>query len=225
VTITRRLGPASVLFTGRAEGDMGQGGAYVSEVHPEVEARRRRVVDRPWTWLRQVHGDELVRVAAPGASAGTRADAAITDQPGCVLAVLTADCAPVALVSDEGAIGMAHAGWRGLVAGVVQRTAKELRALGATDVRAVIGPCIHAECYEFAPDDLECATGRYGPTVAGRSSGGKPSLDLPAAVRAALAEQGIVDVDDVDVCTACSSAYYSWRARGELERQAALVWR
>ena len=225
MTLARRVGPASIVFTGRAEGDMGHGGGYVRHVRPDVEARRRRVVDLSWTWLRQVHGDEVVRVTAAGGSAGARADGAVTDRPGCALAVLTADCAPVVLVGDKGVLGVAHAGWRGLLAGVVQRTVKELRALGAGDVRAVIGPSIHAECCAFGGEDLERVAGRYGPAVVGRTTDGTPSLDLPAGVRVALAEQGVDHVDDVGVCTACSSAYYSWRARRELERQAAVVWR
>ena len=86
---------ASVRFTGRDEGDMGHGGRYVVDVDAEVEARRRAVVDRPWTWLRQVHGADVVEVRTPGDGAGTRADAAVTAEAGCVLAVLVADCAPV----------------------------------------------------------------------------------------------------------------------------------
>src|SRR5205085_3015575 len=73
--LTVELGPAHVRFTGRGEGDMGHGGAYVHQVAPDVEARRRAVVDAPWTWLRQVHGDTVVTVAGPGAGAGTKADA------------------------------------------------------------------------------------------------------------------------------------------------------
>jgi YfiH family protein len=223
--IELELGPARVRFTDRDDGDMGHGGAYVHEVHPDVEARRRRVVDLPWTWLRQVHGDELVRVTAPGEAAGSRADAVVTDQPGCAVAVLTADCAPVVLASPEGAIGVVHAGWKGALAGVLQRSVKELRALGATEVRAVLGPCIRAECYQFGEHDLAHVVDRYGTDVARCTAAGHPALDLPAAVRTALAEQGVNEVEDVGICTSCSSAHFSWRARREQQRQAAVVWR
>jgi YfiH family protein len=172
-----------------------------------------------------VHGDAVVRVRAPGDGAGTRADASVTDQAGCALAVLTADCAPVVLASREGPIGVAHAGWAGAAAGVLQRAVKELRDLGATHVAALVGPCIHAECYEFGGDDLARLADRYGNAVIGRTSAGRPALDLVAAVRAALAEADVDEVDDVDVCTSCSSEHYSWRARRESERQAAVVWR
>ncbi|MCA1693060.1 MAG: polyphenol oxidase family protein [Actinobacteria bacterium] len=219
------MGPARVVFTGRTEGDLGHGGAYVHEVRPDVAERRRAVVDLPWTWLRQVHGDRVVRVDAPGAGAGEAADAAVTRQSGAALAVLTADCAPVALASDEGVIGVVHAGWRGVVGGVVQKAVGDLRALGATRLQAVMGPCIRSECYEFGAGDLETVAGRWGPQVVARTRGGNPALDLPAAVRSALAEESVDDVEDVGICTACSANHYSWRARGEQERQAAVVWK
>ena len=204
---------------------MGHGGAYVHSVAPEVAARRRAVVDLPWTWLRQVHGDGVVRVAAPGEGAGTKADASVTTAAGSVLAILVADCAPVALASPEGVIGAAHAGWNGVLAGVLQRTVKEMRALGATDVHALIGPCIGPECYEFGVEHLRRFSDRFGPAVVARTAAGTPALDLRQAVRGALAEQGVDDVGDVGVCTACSRHHYSWRARRERERQAVLLWK
>lgn len=212
-------------FTGRAEGDMGHGGATVIAVRPDIAARRRAVVDLPWTWLRQVHGSDVVHVDHPGGGAGSRADAAVTDQPGCALAVLTADCVPVVLATADGAVGVVHAGWAGLLAGVVQRTVKEVQSLGGSGVSALIGPCIRAECYEFGADALLRMTDRFGDHVAATTAAGTPALDLPVAVRAALAEHGVDDVDDVGVCTACTTDYYSWRARREQQRQATVVWR
>jgi YfiH family protein len=204
---------------------MGHGGAYVNEVAPDVEARRRAVVETKWTWLRQVHGDTVVTVTSPGAGAGTKADASVTAVAGCALAVLTADCAPVALVSREGVMGAVHAGWRGLEAGVLQRAVQAARGLGATDLRAVLGPCIHAECYEFGPADLDAVAAKLGDGVRALTADGRPSLDVPAAVAVALKEAGVTQLDDVAVCTACSQDYFSWRARGELGRQAMVVWR
>jgi polyphenol oxidase len=204
---------------------MGHGGAYVTVVAPDVDAHRRAVKDAPWTWLRQVHGDTVVTVAAPGTNAGSKADASVAAERGCVLAVLTADCAPLALVSREGVVGAVHAGWRGLVAGVIERAVDAARALGATDVQAVLGPCIHAECYEFGEDDLDVVASRLGDRVRATTSLGRPALDVPQAVSAALAQVGVTDLDDVDVCTACSGHYFSWRARREVARQAVVVWR
>jgi len=204
---------------------MGHGGRYVVEVEPDVAARRRAVVDLPWTWLRQVHGADVVHVQGPGDGAGTRADAAVTADAGCALAVLTADCAPVALASPEGVVGVAHAGWMGLLAGVVERAVERMRALGATDVAAVIGPCIRPECYEFGTEHLDRVVARLGDGVLATSVSGAPALDVPAAVRSALATAGVDDVDDVGRCTACDPGWFSWRARQETARQAVVVWR
>ena len=223
----QRLGVAEVRFTGRADGDLGHTGAWVEvrDVDAGVEARRRAVVDRPWSWLRQVHGAEVRVVDGPGKCAGDVGDALVSGDPGAALAVLTADCAPIALASDEGVIGAVHAGWRGLVAGVVAAAVSSMRELGSTDVIAALGPCIHAECYEFSESDLDAVAGVLGDDVRGVTSGGQPALDVPAAVRAALERAGARLVHDEDVCTACSPNHYSHRARGELERQAVVVWR
>lgn len=205
---------------------MGHGGAYVHAVDPEVERRRRTVVDAPWTWLRQVHGDTVLSVSTPGGGAGSPADASVSAAEACVLAVLTADCAPIAVVSPEGVVAAVHAGWRGLAGGVVDRAVAAVRAHGGTgELRAVVGPCIHAECYEFGGADLDTVAATLGDGVRGRTATGHPALDVPAAVRAALRQAGVTALDDVDVCTACSDAYFSWRARGELARQALVVWR
>jgi len=222
-----QLGPAEVRFTGRAEGDLGHGGASVAvdALDQGVVARRSAVCELPWTWLRQVHGNTVVVVRAPGEGAGSAADAAVTDRTGCALAVLTADCAPVALASESGVIGVAHAGWRGLVAGVRQESVKAMRELGGGAVRAAIGPCIHAACYEFGNPDLEVVAARYGDGVRGTTSRGRTALDLPAGIRIALAEAGVLDVADVDVCTSCSREHWSWRARRDMSRQAVVVWR
>lgn len=204
---------------------MGHGGGYVHEVSSEVEARRRAVLDLPWTWLRQVHGDTVVTVRLAGEGAGASADAAVTAEAGCALAVLTADCAPVALASPEGVLGAVHAGWAGLAAGVLGRTVEAMAALGATTVSALVGPCIEPGCYEFGADDLEAVASRVGPEVRGRTRAGRPALDMVAGVRAALARAGVDQVSDLGACTACSPGYYSWRARGEQQRQALVVWR
>ena len=218
-------GGVRVCFTGRAEGDMGHHGEYVVDVRSDVAVRRKAVVGLPWTWLRQVHGRRVVTVGRPGEGAGERADAAVTAQPGCALAVLSADCPPVALASPEGVAGVAHAGWTGLMAGVVEATVEAMRALGAVTISAVLGPCVRPGCYEFGTDDLDRVAARLGPEVRGRTREGRPALDLPAAVSAALGRAGVDDLSDTGVCTACSPGYFSWRAAADLGRQATVVWR
>ena len=220
------LGCAGVRFTSRADGDLGHAGKWVAvhEVDPLVEERRRKVLDRPWSWVRQVHGSDVIVVTEPGGGAGSTGDALVTRHPEAALAVLTADCAPIALVSPEGVIGAVHAGWRGLLAGVVDRAADTMREMGASSISAGLGPCIHPECYAFGPADLEPLVDRYGADVAGQTREGEPALDLPAAVGAALDAAGVcLDLVE-DVCTACSDDHFSHRARQELARQAVVVW-
>lgn len=204
---------------------MGHAGELVHDVRPDVAARRRAVADVPWTWLRQVHGDRVVRVAEPGGGAGERADAAVTTEAGCVLAVLSADCPPVALASPEGVLGGAHAGWAGVLNGVLSATVDSMRELGATTIRAVLGPCVRPDCYEFGPEDLDRVVRRLGPEVRAENREGRPALNLPAAVQIALADAGVTDFRDTEVCTACSPAYFSWRANRDRGRQAMVVWR
>ncbi len=231
-----RLGLArnswSITFTGRADGDLGslaeRGPAGPSSA---LIARRRAIADGPWSWLRQVHGARVVVVTAPGDQAGAEADAAVTDVPDAVLAVLTADCAPISFTSPEGIRGVAHAGWRGVEAGVITATVEAMRRLGATDVDAVVGPCIHPCCYEFSATDLDRVAFRLGQHVRATTSAGRPSLDLPAAVRHALHEAEATVDESVCVCTACDTdpdgqpRWFSHRARGDEQRQALVSWR
>ncbi len=106
--------------------------------------------------LTQVHGDAVVTVRAPWAPGeGGRADAMVTDRPGLALGIITADCAPVLFADTRaGVVGAAHAGWRGAVAGVLERTVAAMAALGATPslIRAVVGPCIGQASYEVGPE-------------------------------------------------------------------------
>lgn len=179
----------------------------------------------PCTWLHQVHGADVVTVSSPGEHAGIEADAAVTVAPGCALAVRTADCAPVALLGD-GAVGIVHAGWRGLVAGIVERAVGALDDLGADprSLRAEVGPCIRAGCYEFDGPGRDDVAARYGAAVLTTTMWGTPALDLVAAARAALAAAGVADVEVVGGCTACDETWYSHRARVDTARQASFVW-
>lgn len=178
---------------------------------------------RPWTWLHQVHGAEVMIVTHPGEHAGADADAAVTATPGCTLAVRTADCAPVVLIGAR-CVGLAHAGWRGLAGGVLERAVAAMRDLDGGPIRAHIGPCIRSGCYEFAGPELDAMVERFGATVVGTTMWGTRSFDVPAAVAAALAAVGVTDVRDELGCTACDRRWYSHRARGEVERFATVAW-
>lgn len=209
---------AVLVFTTRADGDLAVGG------DPDLLARRRAaIVDAPWTWLHQVHGASVVRVREPGDHAGDAADAAVTATPRAPIAVHAADCAPIALVGDR-AIGVVHAGWRGLVAGVIGHAVSSLRAMGEAHPRAVLGPCIRPEQYAFGAEDLDRVAAVLGPSVRGRTADGAEALDLPAAVRAALEAEGVAVLDDLGLSTGEDDRYYSHRARGDTGRHALVAW-
>ena len=178
---------------------------------------------RPWTWLHQVHGATVVVVDAPGQHAGASADAAVTARPGCALAVRTADCAPIVLLGQR-TVGVVHAGWRGLIEGVVPAAAAAMAALDDPPTAAHLGPCIRAGCYEFKGPERAVLGDRFGPAVLATTVWGTPAVDLPAAVAAAVAEIGVATLDDTAGCTACDRRWYSHRARGEAERFATSVW-
>jgi polyphenol oxidase len=198
------------------------------------------VADRPVLWLNQVHGDRVVVVGQGSSRAVEEGDALVTARSDVALGVLTADCASVALACPEGVVGAAHAGWVGLGLGILERTVEAMRALGASRVSAGLGPCIHAECYEFGPAELGAMTRRFGEPVRGTTAWGAPALDLPVAVGVALDRVGVDLVHDEAECTACardaepgdpeggqnhaSYRYFSHRARGEAERQAMVTW-
>lgn len=210
---------ARVRWTGRAHGDMRPAapGLPAGRVPPGGPGRRV-------SWVRQVHGRRVL-VAGHDPVLGDEGDALVTASPHAALAVFTADCAPVALASPEGVVGAVHAGWAGLVAGVVGAAVDAMRALGAGRVEAALGPCIRAGCYEFARADLDRLVSAFGPSVEGVTSTGRPALDLPAAVGSALAAAGATLAFDTGACTACDAAgFFSHRARGEAERQAMVVW-
>ena len=166
----------------------------------------------------------MVVVSEPGEHAGVAADAAVTAVAGCSLAIRSADCAPVVIVGAR-AVGVLHAGWRGLMADVVANTVAAMRALDDGPLRAHLGPCIRPGCYEFGATDLDVVAERFGAGVRSRTMWGTPSLDVPRVVALALAEAGVSEVGDDAGCTACDERWYSHRARAETGRFATVAWR
>ncbi len=167
--------------------------------------------------LHQIHSAEAIEAGQWPDDDRPHADALVTDKPGVLLGILTADCAPVLMADREaGVIGAAHAGWRGAVAGVGEATVEAMEALGAQRERiaAAIGPCIAARNYEvdlaFADHITEGdpASERFfttGPV-------GKPYFDLEAYVAARLAAAGIRLVEALGLDTySAPERFYSYR--------------
>lgn len=180
----------------------------------------------------QIHSADVVSVRAPFApDARPRADALVTDRPGLLLGIVTADCVPV-LLADESArvIGAAHAGWRGALYGVLEATLDAMEALGAArgSIAAAIGPAIAQESYEV--DDA--LRERFGAGAAHHFSRGKAGhwqFDLPAYVAERLAAAGAGEVDDIGRDTYADPAhFYSFRrathrAEADYGRQLSLI--
>jgi YfiH family protein len=170
---------------------------------------------------RQVHGAELLwherqqepPVYAEVVRSPHEADAHATDQVGLVPLVMVADCLPVAL-SGPGGVVMAHAGWRGLAGGVLEKAAESVRAEAAA-VGPGIGPC----CYEVGEEVLSAFEG-LGGVAEGRM------LDLPAAAARLLERAGVEAVERAELCTSCNpELFFSHRRDGETTgRQAGLAW-
>ncbi len=212
----------SVCFTDRGVGDFGPSSVGVAE-------RRVAILGaRPVVWLRQVHGAGVVIVTGPGdvaRLAGVEADAAVTGSPGVALSVVTADCAPIAVVA--GPVGaVVHAGWHGLLGGVIEAAVSAVRELAGPGVspRAVLGPCIHPGSYAFGAEDLDRVAARYGHGVRGRTADGRPALDLPRTVEAALCAAHVPVARTWNADTA-SPSHFSHRTRVDSERQALFLWR
>ncbi|MDE0803465.1 MAG: polyphenol oxidase family protein [Acidimicrobiales bacterium] len=212
---------ATLQFSERAQGDF-----RIDGDPDELRARRDRAGAGDWTWLRQVHGARVVTVTSPGEHAGAEADAAVSAVDDAVLAIHTADCAPVLFHSaGSDVVGAAHAGWRGLVDGVLEATVAAMVDLGADRVIATVGPHIRARCYEFGADELDQVAERYGDSVRATTAWETPALDLGAGVRVALERIGaVVRVVAEPGCTACEpERYFSHRARADSGRHAATI--
>lgn len=157
-----------------------------------------RPIAGPMLIARQVHSADVVIVREAWADeARPAADALVTDRPGLLLAIVTADCAPVLLADREAAVvGAAHAGWRGAVGGVIANTVAAMEALGARRERiaAAIGPCIAQASYEVGAD-MHAA---FPPDAARFFLPGAPGhwqFDLPGYVAARLGESGVGEVE------------------------------
>lgn len=208
------------FVTTRAFGDMREGGAGRERLRALVPAAPR--------WLIQVHGVEVFDAGAVSdAASAPRADAAIARRRRTPCAVLVADCLPVLFASRAGdAIGVAHAGWRGLAAGVIE-AALDAMALPAGEVLAWMGPAIGARAYEVGDEVREAFVARDVAAQAAflPSRAGHWWLDLTAIARQRLAARGVTQVSGGNFCTyAEADRFYSWRRERTPARMAALIW-
>lgn len=189
----------------------------------------RTVLPGEPAWLRQVHGAEVVDAHA--ALDRPSADAAVAKRAGIVCAIQIADCLPVLLCDRQSSVvGAAHAGWKGLAAGVIDNTVAAMTAAGgdASGLMAYIGPGIGPRAFEVGDEvrELYLSADRDARSAFTPHAPGKWLADLPALARRALARCGVIAVYGGDLCTYSEPArFYSYRRDKVTGRMAALIWR
>jgi hypothetical protein len=189
-------------------------------------AALRATLPQEPTWLKQVHGNGVIDADAEVAFSA--ADAAVARQPGTVCAVLIADCVPVLLADRAGTtVAIAHAGWRGLAAGVVENTVRAMQCEPG-ELLAFLGPGIGPAAFEVGSDVRDAfvnadpgAAAAFGPHAPGTWL-----ADLFALARRRLRFAGVADVYGGGLCTYFDTArFFSYRRERTTGRMAALIWR
>ena len=225
------LGAASAVFTTRRGGfssapyDTLNLGFLTEDAPESVAANREAVASQLGVGLafgRQVHGSDVAVATEPTDRSRGLADVdgQATATPGVGVIVLTADCLPIA-VCGEGGVAMIHAGWRGLVAGILERGVETLRDIGVRGpLTAAIGPGAGVCCYEVG-DEVHAALGSRPSARRGRHA------DLKAVAARRLRDAGVDEVHDVRMCTICGDPgwFFSHRRdHGRTGRQAGIAW-
>ena len=201
---TRRGGVSSGIYASLNCGPgSGDDPAAVAENRRRAAAALRQGCDAPLS-VHQVHGNTAIYATAPWpGEERPRADAMVTDRPGLVIGVLTADCAPVLMADPEaGIVAAAHSGWKGALAGIVEATVAVMESRGARreNIYAAIGPCIGPRSYEVGPefpgrfDDPDIERAAFFRPAA---TPGKWLFDLPGFAAFRLRQAGIRHVADI----------------------------
>jgi len=235
-------GNVKALFTTR-NGGIGSGpytslnlGDHVGDDPSTVKQNRallqRILPDKP-QWLKQAHGTTPVRVDDYDCAGPYEGDAALSRRVRKVCAVLVADCLPVLFCDHAGTVaGVIHAGWRGMAAGVIERTVSEIGGIGSIDTRimAWLGPAIGPNHFEvgeevrqaFIKHDKKAALAFFPHNL---RSDGKWFADLFLLARQRLKKAGITEIYGGDECTFSDPArFFSYRRDGNTGRMAGLIW-
>ena len=206
-----RRGPVEVVFAGRGPG--GERDEVLRRIQPGAP---------PVAWVKQIHSATALP-AHPGHCG--EGDAVFTREHGLALSVVTADCVPVLLAGPEG-MAAVHAGWRGIVGGVVPATVAAAIEK-PEEWTAWIGPAIGPCCYEVGEDVAAQVVAASHAGVAAPGPGKRPYLDLQAAVRHQLEAVGLGEVLAISHCTRCDERrLWSYRREGKAAgRNLAFIWR
>lgn len=204
--------------------------AHVGDLPACVAENRRRLREQlrlpgEPAWLEQVHGTDVAEL--DGQEAGAPADAVITRRAGRACAVQVADCMPVLFAArDASVVGVAHAGWRGLAAGVLEATVARL-GVPPAGLIAWLGPAISARHFEVGSEVRAAFVARDAGAADAFAANarGRWQCDLVALARRRLAALGIVSVSGGEWCTHSDrERFFSFRRDGQCGRMAALIW-
>ena len=231
LSTTRRGGVSKAPFDDGAGGGGMNLGAWVDDCQSDVASNRavlQTVLPSAPAWLRQVHG--AIVLDAADVDNAPEADASFSNRTGIVCAIATADCLPVLLCDRAGrVVGAAHAGWRGLAAGVLEKTVASMRGAGAGDIVAWLGPAIGPANFEVGDDVLAAFIGRYPDALSAfmpiADRPGKFLADIYCLARLALTSAGIEKISGGGLCTVeDSQRFYSYRRDRITGRMASLIW-
>ncbi len=212
-------------FGGQSEAPFAQNNLalHVGDRRQAVLANRRLLQDEfgPVCFMNQSHSN-LVCVVEGIVEQEPQCDALVTQSPGIYLAVLTADCVPLLMWDDESTcVAAVHVGRRGLQNGIALRTVAVMRALGAGNIFATLGPSICGPCYEVGSDIYQEVVSIF-PKATAVTAQGTLALDLPAALIGQLDSVNIQSARSRE-CTVENETYYSYRRDGITGRAAGLI--
>ena len=179
-----------------------------------------------WSFLNQTHEDKLVLIdentVIDNAQPPT-ADASVTRLKDQALVVMTADCGPL-VIAGQSIVSVIHASWKTVSAGLIDSVVTELEYLSPGETfRAILGPCIHPQNYEFDEELLDVLAKKLGSHIISKTNDGKPAFNLPEAIKHECVTRNI-KFDSVGVDTFSSKNHYSYRRDGVTGRQGVIAW-
>jgi len=207
--------------------------AHVGDAEHLVSANRAKLVAELQLpaeplWLEQVHSEKVVRLEEDyGREPIVQADASVTSVSGVVCAVLTADCLPVFFCNRSGTeVAVAHAGWRGLHAGIITNTVKAMKS-ATSDILVSLGPAIGVQSFEVGEEVLQAFADKAAENTSAfvASKKGHYLCDLYQLARLELQSLGIDKIAGGDFCTYRENhRFYSYRRQPKTGRMASLIW-
>ena len=214
------MSPLSPDWPARGVGALVTTAAMDDMMSPAGRAALRALVPQEPVWLHQVHGAAVID--ADATREGMKADAAVARRKGTVCAVKVADCMPVLLADEQATVvGAAHAGWRGLAAGVLEATLEQMRTR-PEKIMAWLGPAIGPRVYEVGEDVYAAFPGHESAFTPNRP--GHWLLDLYAIARAKLEARGVRRIHGGGFCTFSDARFFSYRRDQGQKRMAAAIW-